>query len=58
MVSDFVQVIESVLPEGWMIDDPSMAPDCLLVCPCGNVIEMDGTCPQGCVSPLRDAGLI
>jgi len=29
-----------------------------VVCPCGNEIELDGECPQGCVSPLMTAGLI
>lgn len=29
-----------------------------LVCPCGYTIEQDGRCPDGCVSPLRAAGLI
>lgn len=29
-----------------------------LVCPCGNEIELDGKCPEGCVSPLRSGGMI
>lgn len=41
----------------WEIHDPETAPDCLLSCPHGNVIEQDGTCPSGCVSPLLGAGL-
>lgn len=57
-MGEFVEMIEELLPEGWEIHDPDMAPDCLLVCPCGDVIEQDGTCPQGCVSPLRSLGLI
>jgi hypothetical protein len=28
------------------------------VCPCGDEIEMDGKCPEGCVSPMRTAGAI
>ena len=33
--------------------------DCgLLTCPDGYTIELDGTCPDGCVSPLRRAGLV
>jgi hypothetical protein len=55
---DYIEMIESVLPEGWSVYDPAMGMDCLLECPCGNVIEQDGTCPEGCVSPLRAAGLI
>jgi hypothetical protein len=30
----------------------------VLVCPCGYTIELDGRCPDGCVSPLRAAGMI
>ena len=29
-----------------------------IVCPCGTSIEDDGECPEGHVSPLRQAGLI
>lgn len=29
-----------------------------LICPCGDEIELDGVCPQGCVSILRRYGLI
>lgn len=49
-------VVESVLPDGWELDGDDL--DGLLVCPHGDTIEMDGVCPQGCVSPLRTAGLI
>jgi hypothetical protein len=28
------------------------------VCPCGHEIEQDGQCPEGCVSPMRQAGAI
>ena len=30
----------------------------VLVCPCGWTIELDGRCPDGCVSPLREVGVI
>ena len=29
-----------------------------LICPHGWMIEQDGTCPEGCVSPLMTYGLI
>jgi len=32
--------------------------DCIIVCPCGDLIEHDGVCPEGHVSPLRELGLI
>lgn len=29
-----------------------------LICPCGNEIELDGKCPEGCVSIMRQLGCI
>ena len=29
-----------------------------LICPCGNEIELDGKCPEGCVSIMRQLGFI
>lgn len=29
-----------------------------LICPCGNEIELDGKCPEGCVSIVRQFGFI
>lgn len=29
-----------------------------LICPHGHLIEQDGQCHEGCISPLRTAGLI
>ena len=44
---------------GWGVDgEDTYGLDALLVCPHGNIIEQDGRCPEGCVSPLRQAGLI
>lgn len=52
--------IEEILDEygyhGWSTDDFGI--DSNLICPCGYTIEQDGTCPDGCVSPLREMGLI
>lgn len=39
--------------EGWLVENESV-----LLCPCGHRVELDGTCPEGCVSPLREVGLI
>lgn len=53
------EFIESLLPEGWYTDiDTYGVFDFTLYCPHGNQLEMDGTGPCGCVSPLRDLGLI
>jgi hypothetical protein len=52
LVDDFAEVIEDLLPEGWSVHDPEMGIDCLLECSHGHVIEQDGRCPEGCVSPL------
>ena len=46
------------LPGGWEWHDPAMGMDALLVCPCGDVIEQDGVCPDGCESPLSLAGMV
>lgn len=57
-MNDFADLLEELLPEGWSLDNPSMGTDSLLVCPHGNVIELDGSCPEGCRSPLIELGLI
>lgn len=54
----FVQMIESILPEGWEVYDPQMGSSCLLLCPHGEVIEQDGHCPEGCESPMLTMGMI
>lgn len=46
------EFLDDVLPAGWAADDE------LLICPHGDVIELDGACPSGCISPLRSMGLI
>lgn len=30
----------------------------MLICPCGSLVELDGSCPDGHVSPMRQAGMI
>lgn len=30
----------------------------VLICPHGHRVEQDGSCPEGCVSPLREMGMI
>jgi len=49
---DIEAIVESMLPEGWSVYDGHMGMDFLLECPHGHVIEQDGTCPEGCHSPL------
>jgi len=49
-------LIEDLLPEGWETDGFGI--DALLICPHGHTIEQDGQCHEGCVSPLREQGLI
>jgi len=39
---------EVTLPDGW---DAGAYGD-TLICPCGDEIELDGQCPEGCTSPL------
>lgn len=44
--------MEAALPDDWSGDGDT------LVCPCGYDIELDGRCPDGCVSPLVTQGMI
>jgi hypothetical protein len=58
-MDDFGEMIASLLPEGWETDGDTFGLDFLLICPeHGYTIEQDGVCPEGCVSPLREQGLI
>jgi len=49
------ELIEEHFPD-WETD--GMGDESLLVCPHGYTIEQDGVCPKGCVSPLRQMGMI
>jgi hypothetical protein len=49
-------LIDELLPEGWETDGYGL--DSNLICPHGHMIEQDGACFEGCVSPLRTMGLI
>ena len=51
-MSDFTEILESLLPEGWSHDADIYGMDFTLTCPHGISIEPDGRCPKGCVSPL------
>ncbi len=46
------EIIAESHPDWEVIDD------CVIVCPHGHSIEYDGRCPEGCVSPFRELGLI
>lgn len=54
----YAEMIAEVLPEGWTVKDAHMSPDCLLECQHGATVELDGRCPEGCVSPLPEMGLV
>jgi hypothetical protein len=54
----FIELVEMILPPGWAIYGPKMALDVLLKCPHGHIIEHDGRCLEGCVSPSLKAGLV
>jgi len=49
-----MRVPNSMLPDGWDQSSDGV----VLICPHGHRIETDGSCPDGCVSPLREMGLI
>ncbi len=50
--ADLPDVLDLLEADGWTADDD------LLICPHGHMIEQDGECPEGCVSPLLAYGLI
>jgi hypothetical protein len=57
-MDEFVEMLEEILPDDWEVYDAEMGSSCLLMCPHGHVIEQDGRCPEGCISPLRSLGII
>jgi hypothetical protein len=56
MDEEFEEMLMDLLPDGWETDGYGI--DSCLVCPHGNMIEQDGVGHCGCVSPLRENGLI
>jgi len=56
-MEDILDLIADLLPAGWELED-GYGLDFNLICPHGDMIEQDGACPAGCVSPLRALGLI
>lgn len=51
------EIMREILDEaGW--DDDGMGDFAVLICPHGDRVEPDGTCPHGLPSPLRALGLI
>jgi hypothetical protein len=46
------EMLNEILPDDWCGDSET------LTCPCGHLIEWDGECPDGCVSPLKKMGMI
>lgn len=48
-----MNIPDTLLPEEW---EQNHLGD--LICPCGHTIELDGKCPNGHVSPIREQGLI
>lgn len=46
------EIIADSYPDWEVVDDS------VLTCPHGHLIEYDGACPDGCVSPFRALGLI
>lgn len=45
-----------LLPKGWSTDGYGSSAN--FICPCGDMIEQDGECPEGHMSPLVRLGLI
>lgn len=55
---DIEEMLEELLPEDWEHDADMYGMSFTLTCPHGHQIEQDGECPEGCVSPLREMGMI
>lgn len=53
----FEDMIAEMLPEDWEYES-GFGSDGNLICPHGHMIEQDGRCPEGCVSPLVGLGFI
>jgi len=53
------QVLDDIgaTEKGWETEG-GYGEDDNLICPHGHLIEQDGQCEEGCVSPLRAFGLI
>ena len=41
-----------------MYDGWSVSADQMSLCPCGRLVEDDGSCPDGHESPMRQEGMI
>lgn len=54
----WVDTLDKILPEGWEHDAGTFGADFTLTCPHGDTIEQDGSCHEGCVSPLIELGMI
>jgi hypothetical protein len=58
-MDEWVEFVESLFGDsGWSLYEPDMGMESLLEAPDGCVIEQDGKCSHGYVSPLRLEGLI
>lgn len=55
-MTDADEFLLSLLPDDWGTD--GFGYDSCLICPHGHLIEQDGACPDGCISPLIENGLI
>lgn len=47
------EMLEMLGADEWTVDVRGN-----LRCPCGLIVEDDGSCPDGHTSPLREAGMI
>lgn len=52
-VEEAREIVREIGGDDWQVLDSTR-----LMCPHGRVLEWDGECPDGCVSPLREAGMI
>lgn len=57
-MDELAEHLDEILPWGWHHNADTYGLSFNLVCPHGHPIEQDGECPDGCVSPLVEAGIL
>ena len=51
-------LLQEMINEAGFLAGWEMVSDVSIDCPCGYTIELDGECPDGCVSAVRQLGMI
>jgi hypothetical protein len=57
-MNGFAEMIEQMLSPGWEVYDPQSGSDCPAESPHGYLVDENGGCPAGRVSPQSGLGAI